>query len=512
MISLRPLTHYWLTAVCAPLLLLCVSAAHAQETNYWTHALGTRSALMGGAVVAGVRDNSAIWYNPGALGFITNPSLSISANAYQVNRLRLPNGAGNNQDLKSSQIQTLPLLIGGVKKIKLLPRAVFGYGLITRAQSATSASARSEQLLSVFTVPADSLQEYLGFVQYRNVHRDLSGVATLGWQLTRRIKSRLALGVSMYVGARIINYGYELSAQALPSNAPRGPFSYLAAVSTRESFDLTTFRLDWRVGLAYEVGSWRLGLTVTTPSISLGGTAVVSREILLSNLYRSLPMGQRLPYLDALASDRQEDLEARWHAPLSIALGVERRFARWTVGLSAEWFNAVKLYDVVTPVSRQFLRPSTVNYPIPTDDFLKVTSANTSVLNWALGIEYNLSDPVLLYASYRTDFSYFSNRSAPVSTSAGRALGLPSTIGAARLGIDLQHLAAGITLRRDRSDLSLGFTYGFGRRRNTLQLANMSNPTDRGFLFSPQTEVGVSYQSFGLIVGITHRLSRSYDS
>ncbi len=497
-------THwrYWLLLGLA----LTLSTAHAQESNYWTHALGTRSALMGGAVVAGVRDNSAIFYNPGALGFITNPSLSLSANAYQLNKMTQTNGAGAGLDVASRQIQTLPLLIGGVKRFKLLPRAIVGYGLHTNALSSTSASARREDILRVFTEPADSLQEYLGFVQYRNVHRDLSGVFTLGWQLSNRIKQRLAVGISTFVGLRIINYGYELTGQALPSDAPRGPFSYLAEVSTREAVDVTALRLSWRIGLAYEIGDWRLGLTITTPSLALGGLAVVSRELVLSNLYRSIPMGQRAPYLDALASDRQGELSARWRTPLSIALGVERRFGRLNAGLTAEWFNSIGPYDVVTPEARQFLRPSTVNYPIPTGDFLRVTSGNKSVLNWAVGLEYTLSDPWVVYASYRTDVSYFQPKSAPVQTSVGRALGLPTTIGVARLGIDLNHLVVGATFRRERNDLSAGFTYGFGSRGQSVQLANMSNPTDRSYLFSEQQSVPIRYESFGLVVGFTQRL------
>ena len=39
----------------------------AQELNTNTFQVGSRSALMGGAVVGGVRDTSATFYNPGAL-------------------------------------------------------------------------------------------------------------------------------------------------------------------------------------------------------------------------------------------------------------------------------------------------------------------------------------------------------------------------------------------------------------------------------------------------------------
>ena len=58
-------------ALCAAALLHVVPAI-AQEMNYTPFQLGARSALMGGAAVGGVRDSSATFYNPGALGFVTD--------------------------------------------------------------------------------------------------------------------------------------------------------------------------------------------------------------------------------------------------------------------------------------------------------------------------------------------------------------------------------------------------------------------------------------------------------
>lgn len=36
----------------------------AQDLHYWTNQFGTRSSLLGGAVVGGIKDNTAIFYNP----------------------------------------------------------------------------------------------------------------------------------------------------------------------------------------------------------------------------------------------------------------------------------------------------------------------------------------------------------------------------------------------------------------------------------------------------------------
>ena len=47
------------------LVLFGTSRVLAQEMNYNTFQVGSRSALMGGAVVGGVRDTSATFYNPG---------------------------------------------------------------------------------------------------------------------------------------------------------------------------------------------------------------------------------------------------------------------------------------------------------------------------------------------------------------------------------------------------------------------------------------------------------------
>ena len=68
-------------------------------------------------MVGGASDNSAIYYNPGSLAFITNPSLSIDANVYRMDKTVITDGAGNGLNLNSAQISIYPQIISGMLKL-----------------------------------------------------------------------------------------------------------------------------------------------------------------------------------------------------------------------------------------------------------------------------------------------------------------------------------------------------------------------------------------------------------
>ena len=63
-----------------PILLLIGFSLSAQDRQFWDQAVGGRTALLGGVAVGGVRDYSATFYNPGALGFLSANKLSVSFN------------------------------------------------------------------------------------------------------------------------------------------------------------------------------------------------------------------------------------------------------------------------------------------------------------------------------------------------------------------------------------------------------------------------------------------------
>ena len=116
------------------LVLFGTSRVLAQEMNYNTFQVGSRSALMGGAVVGGVRDTSATFYNPGALGFVENPSISVSANAFRFGKVTIDDALGPGEDATASLLDPVPLLVSGMLRLPAAPQWAFGYALVTRQQ------------------------------------------------------------------------------------------------------------------------------------------------------------------------------------------------------------------------------------------------------------------------------------------------------------------------------------------------------------------------------------------
>ena len=92
--------------------LISVSSALGQELNYQPFQYGTRSALMGGAAVAGVRDSSAIVYNPAGLAMSQESSLSVSANAVRGGSMKLDNMLGAGTEVDALFFDAIPLVYG----------------------------------------------------------------------------------------------------------------------------------------------------------------------------------------------------------------------------------------------------------------------------------------------------------------------------------------------------------------------------------------------------------------
>ena len=127
-------------ALCAAALLHVVPAI-AQEMNYTPFQLGARSALMGGAAVGGVRDSSATFYNPGALGFVTDPSLSVSANAFRYGQLKIYSALGSGEDATADLFDVVPLLVSGSAKLEWGHDWSVGYDVQTSNDGVSADSA-----------------------------------------------------------------------------------------------------------------------------------------------------------------------------------------------------------------------------------------------------------------------------------------------------------------------------------------------------------------------------------
>jgi hypothetical protein len=460
------------------------SAIQAQDTHYNTFQFGARSVLMGGAVIGSVNDNTAVFYNPGALGFIDSGNLSINATAYQFNKIRIYNATGQQKDFKSNHFGTVPLLIGGmiasgVKKLKL------GYGMMSPVNFGFKATARVDQKLPIVSdaeSPGD--EEYIG---QSNIDYKLNELA-VGVGAGYKLNDQWSVGLTNILTVRSVDFE-RATYSRLFLNTTGNP---LVSSSFVRNVEYSHIRYAAKIGLNYQAKNFGAGLTFTTPSVSLTGDGTIFVDIIGNYI---LYGGSRT---DLLANDRQEKIKAHFKSPLSVAAGINWSYQRSSFGIAAQYYGSIAVYDILRAAPAAFVRPASLNSSWGSEDFLRVKTGAKPVFNIEVGYEYLLNRALALNASFYTNQSYFDEQ-------ARESPGIKSDY----TTWDIYHFTVGGTINRNRSKISIGVLYSTGKDGNRVEDDNLNKPRESNFLQGEPFITSATGQSIGFLLGFTYMFKRN---
>ncbi len=165
------------------------------QDHYWSQQYGGQATLSGGTAVSGARDNSAIYYNPGSIGFIDSARITASTYIYGFEYTQLKNGAGTGLSLKSMRVNIIPQLLAGSIAIKKVPKLKLIYGTLTRGRSNVRFTQENENDYEVIT-GSPNTEYYKARVEF--VNNSVEQWAGLG--LAYKIDKHWSIGLSA-VGA-----------------------------------------------------------------------------------------------------------------------------------------------------------------------------------------------------------------------------------------------------------------------------------------------------------------------
>jgi len=108
-----------------------------------------------------------------------------------------------------------------------------------------------------------------------------------------------------------------------------------------------------------------------------------------------------------VATARQAELKTKNKSTYSVALVTNYIFGRSQIGIAAQYYAGIDIYDVMEPAPGSFVRPIDLAPELQSDEFLKLQGAAESVFNVAIGYEYEVSESLSILGGIRNDMSYF---------------------------------------------------------------------------------------------------------
>lgn len=390
-------------------IVLAATPCSAQDAHYWTYGYGPIGQLTEGALVGGVSDLSAVYYNPAALALIEQPRFVLGLSSIELASVDLPGAAGSGLAFDSKVFAVVPSLVAGHLGGHAGKRDRFAYAFLSRHNTDWDLAYTSVHVSS----------SPVGSASFARLRERLSEY-WVGGSWSRMLRPGLALGVSPFFAFRAQRIRRSLSLESVGV-----PDSQAAFVARESEYDQS--RLLAKLALAWRPARWELGLTATTPGLQLFGKGKVAYNA-------SLTGESRTPRLSATT---QEGLAASYRSPWSVAAGATWRGHATAVHTTVEWFASVAPYDILVP------EPAPVagsDSTVP----LTLTGAADSVLNCAVGLEHRVSERVTLYGGASRSASPWLRQSETLAT------------------WGLVDATAGFSVKTSRARVALGVGYGRG--------------------------------------------------
>ncbi len=407
-----------------PLLIMITLSApvlHGQETNLWNQQYGTRSTLLGGAVIGSVSDLSATYYNPGALALFKEASLLLSAKGYEYSQQVIEGGAGDGRDLTSSSIKPLPDLVASSLPFDWLGEQSLAFSILVRKRADIDLQTRGP--VTPLTTGGQAAAELI-FVN--NLSEFWGG---LTWSTL--LNENIGFGVTTYLAIRDQDRRTQLFSEELEQTGEVASSIYI------NDFTYIHYRLLWKAGIGAKFDPLTIGATITTPGVGVTGSGSALANFASSGFDYDGD-GQED---DVLTVSYKDDLTADYHSSWSYGLGGSYRIGNGRIHLSGEFIDGVERFELLG--TGEFVSQSSGDTVSS-----NLTHETKDIFNYAIGVEYKFGEVTSGYASYSTDF-------------AAAVQGSTSTLSI--VNYDVSHLAAGVAFRVARWDLVVGAVYAFGR-------------------------------------------------
>ncbi len=287
---------------------------------------GNRSILLSGNVTGSVDDLGLTYYNPARLALIEDPVFTINAKAYQISSLKFENVFGRDSKLNDTRFEGVPSLISGTFGIDKWEKHHFAYAFLSRENARLNFNINRE--IDLENVGEDFVDDdqLVGNFQLDYKRND----EWFGFSWGMKLKENFSIGVSTFVS--IYNYAGLYDLRFASSFEDSGVDTF----SNRIKFGQNSYGIFWKLGLAWELDKFDLGLNVDLPYLEVLGNGKFQYQRFVSGVD---PEGEDFQFYDF------KELETSRKVPLGMSFGFGWPFGKNKLHFKADWHAGLSEYD-----------------------------------------------------------------------------------------------------------------------------------------------------------------------